>query len=279
MAALGRVRFSPWLIALLAADWLLAERFPADMLVSLGCVLLHEGGHALCAQLLGCIVERVELDPFGGVVRLSGLEGLRAGQRIAVALAGPAVNLLLALLCGCGAYLLPQWTAVWAKGLECNAALMIFNLLPAFPMDGGRVLSAMMEVRSGIVCAQRRTAALGMMLGVCMAAAGAAAYWVAGKFNLTLLLCGGYVCAQARKERKNAPLNCLTRLTGRKQVMKRRNMLPVRVIAVPSGMADAAVAARLNPGALYRIVYVDDGMHVVREKWETELMDCAEKTD
>ena len=140
MAALGKIRLSPWLIALLAAGWLLEEGFPTQLVVSLLCVVLHEGGHVLCARLCGCMVERMELTPFGGVARIAGMEQLSAAGRMGIALAGPAVNLMLALFCGSGAYLLPEGTQLFAEGLQSNAALMLFNLLPAYPMDGGRVL-------------------------------------------------------------------------------------------------------------------------------------------
>jgi len=272
MAALGKIRLSPWLIALLAAGWLLEEGFPTQLVVSLLCVVLHEGGHVLCARLCGCEVERMELTPFGGVARIAGMEQLSATGRMGIALAGPAVNLMLALFCGSGAYLLPEGTQLFAEGLQSNTALMLFNLLPAYPMDGGRVLCALLEGKSGPVRAQRVTAGLGAVLGLVLAGMGAASWNMVGKVNLTLLLCGGYLCTAAVRAWRETPYACASALAGRENALKKRKMLPVRTIAVREGMTGAQVAARLRPGALYRVVYLDDGLKVTKEAWETEIL-------
>ena len=272
MAALGKIRLSPWLIALLAASWLLEEGFPTQLLVSMLCVFLHEGGHALCAQLCGCEVEHMELTPFGGMVRVAGMEQLSAAERTGIALAGPAVNLLLAMLCGSGAYLAPGQAEVFAEGFKSNAALMLFNLLPAYPMDGGRVLCALMEGKSGMARAQRVTAGLGCAIGLALAGLGMAAWKMAGKVNLTLLLCGGYLCSAAVRAWRETPYACAAAYMGRKNALQKRKTLPVRTIAVREGMTQAQVAAQLRPGALYRVVYLDEGLRVTKEAWETEVL-------
>ena len=271
MAALSKVRLSPWLIAMLAAAWLLEDGVPVQMLVSLVCVLLHEGGHAGCAAAMGCAVDAVELTPFGGAARVRGMEQLSAVGRLSIALAGPAVNALLMLACGCGAYLLPQWVPLWAEGLRINAALLGFNLLPAFPMDGGRVVCALLEGKNGIARAQRLTAGAGILLGLLVAGLGITAYFVVGKFNLTLVLCGGYLCMEAKKARREAPLACMTHLLGREKALQKQEVLPVRTLAVRIGTPDARIAAKLRPGAFYRIAYVDEELSVTREVWETEI--------
>ena len=271
MAALSKVRLSPWLIGLLAAAWLLEDGVPVQMLVSLGCVLLHEGGHAGCAAALGCTVDRVELTPFGGVARVRGLEQLSAAGRLGVALAGPAVNALLMLVCGFGVYALPRWMPLWVEGLRINAALLGFNLLPAFPMDGGRAVCALLEGKNGMARAQRLTAGLGIALGMLVAGLGIAAYFAVGKFNLTLLLCGGYLCMEARKTLRETPMVWMTQLLERENALRRQEMLPVRMLAVRNGTPYARVAAKLRPGAIYRIAYMDDDLRVTRQVWETEL--------
>ena len=134
MASMKRLRFSPWLVVLLTAHLLLGSRAA----LAGACVRDAARDGACCGgAACGCPAESVELSPVGGVARIRGLEGLSPGRTAAVALAGPAVNLLLAVSFGCTAYCFPKIAAFCAEMLEINLGLMLFNLLPAFPMDGG----------------------------------------------------------------------------------------------------------------------------------------------
>ncbi len=270
MAALGRIRLSPWLIALAALSFLISGS--PFLWAGLACVFLHEMGHALCARACGAVVEGIEIAPFGGVARIRGLEQLPVGRSVLVALAGPAVNALLAMICGCLAYALPQRLALWARLMDINLVLLLFNLLPAYPMDGGRMLCAMLRGRAGYARAQRLTAGLGVALGVVIMALGLAAMHYLGKLNVTLLICGAYVVFAAGQEKRGAPFSYLQTMAGREAELRRRQVLPVRTIAVRQNATDAEVFAKLLPGAMYRIVYVDDDLRVTRSAWEGELL-------
>ena len=136
------------------------------------CVFLHELGHALTAQRYGIPTRDITLYPIGGIARLSRIPREPA-QEIRIALAGPAVNGALALLLFLGVSL-----AAWAAGtpgalthdslptqlLWANLALAGFNLLPAFPMDGGRILRAFLARKLGYAEATRIAAQVGQAM-------------------------------------------------------------------------------------------------------------------
>ncbi|RAP41417.1 site-2 protease family protein [Rhodovulum viride] len=136
------------------------------------CVVAHEFGHALTARQFGIATPDITLLPIGGLARLDRMPE-RPGQEIAVALAGPAVNLtiwLLLIVLGArtemtGAIAIEDPAAgFWTKLATVNLFLALFNLLPAFPMDGGRVFRALLAMRLGRVAATRFAARSGQAL-------------------------------------------------------------------------------------------------------------------
>ncbi len=133
------------------------------------CVLLHEFGHVVAARRYGVQTPDITLLPIGGVARLERIPE-EPGQELVVALAGPAVNLAIAavLYVAGGGFLPRESVAVQDPGvgllarlLSVNVFLAVFNLIPAFPMDGGRVLRAVLAHRLGYARGTQIAASVG----------------------------------------------------------------------------------------------------------------------
>jgi Zn-dependent protease/predicted transcriptional regulator len=164
------------------------------------CVALHELGHSITAQRLGYNVQTITLYPIGGVAALEG--NPRARHELWIALAGPAVNVVIvALLTTYFALATPQGLLERLQTLQfqrggftrtgdlltllalANISLALFNMVPAFPMDGGRVLRALLALRMPRERATRIAATVGQGIAVL------AGLWAltAGQFSLMLI--------------------------------------------------------------------------------------------
>lgn len=143
------------------------------MLLLFACVLAHEFGHIFMARAFGVRTPDVTLLPIGGVARLERIPEEPA-QELPIALAGPAVNVVIALLliAFAGADISSQHLAAIDRAnvpmvdrlASVNLFLALFNLIPAFPMDGGRVLRALLAIRLGFTRATEIAASIGQWL-------------------------------------------------------------------------------------------------------------------
>lgn len=155
--------------------------FGAVLVLSLfGCVVLHELGHSLVAQRFGVAVREIVLLPIGGVARLAS-EPRRPLHELLIALAGPLVNVVIAGVLYAlltfvgvdvlaevkqGTYTVPgSWHLATAL-LMGNVSLAVFNMIPALPMDGGRVLRALLSMLVGHVRGTNIAAGLAQVLAI-----------------------------------------------------------------------------------------------------------------
>jgi len=230
------------------AVWI--ESGPAAAAVSLvyvlllfTCVVAHEFGHALTARRFGIRTPDVTLLPIGGVARLEKMPE-KPGQEILVALAGPAVNvvifLVLLALLGADAFTGLDPTNLTLADLPAqiatlNLVLALFNLLPAFPMDGGRVLRALLTLFMDRAAATKAAAAAGQGLAFAMGLTGL----VIG--NPFLLLIAFFVFVAAGAERSDEAMKTLAR-----GLMARDAMITEFETLAPDDSLEAAATALIR---------------------------------
>jgi stage IV sporulation protein FB len=176
------------------------------------CVLLHEFGHALAARRYGIKTPDITLLPIGGVARLERMPD-KPSEEIVVAVAGPLVNVVIAaclwIVIGLTGSL-PDPDLVQATGISLplrlfvvNVWLVIFNAIPAFPMDGGRVLRALLAIRMDYGRATSIAASIGQGI--------AAIFFMLGLFgNPMLLLIAVFVYFGAANEAAFAQIKSVT---------------------------------------------------------------------
>lgn len=228
---LGRIAGIPigvnwtWAIIFAVFAWTLAEGvFPSSNpglgrgtyvamavvaeLLFFASLLLHELGHAVVARREGMTVDGITLWLLGGVARFRGMFP-SPGAEFRIAIAGPVVTAVLAaLFVGLAAVtrLGPEFDGVTAWLGYINLLLLGFNLLPALPLDGGRVLRAALWRKRDFVWATYVAARVGRAFGFAMIAGGIALFVASGQIgNLWLALVGWFLLGAARAEAGSRP--------------------------------------------------------------------------
>ena len=205
-------------------DWPAPFQFLAFFAVLFLCVVFHEFGHALTARRFGVETRDIILSPIGGMARLNKLPETPM-QEFLVAVAGPMVNMAIALIILPYLFLLPQTRQQLLNLFDANSnaffmdlsqlelfllglfllngTLALFNLLPAFPMDGGRILRAALTVPLGRIRATRIAAFIGQALPTALLAMGV---W---QWTLRTAFIGLFVFVTASQENRLVQLDVL----------------------------------------------------------------------
>ncbi len=243
----------------------------ALLLTMLLVLAMHEMGHVLAALALGVRVSAIEVTPFGGAARLEGWRQLPAWQAALIALAGPLANLLLAMAAIFGTHYGLFSVEEAALFVRCNLTLMLFNLLPVLPMDGGRLCCACLGAWIGEQRALRVFSGLGIVLGLCVLALGA---WGAtqGMLNLTLLLAGSYLVYAALCERNTPAYTQLHRSMSNRTHLQERGALPARHWVVRDDLPIERLANRLSANCVHDFEVVDASMRRVGRLDESALL-------
>lgn len=205
-----------------AWDWETMAWMMGFVLAIFGCVVLHEFGHALTARRYGVDTRDIILSPIGGVARLDRLPE-NPVHEFMVAVAGPIVNVVIGVVLSAQPLLASDQSRakfynffmslaypnsnIFSVGLSgwdyflfglifLNGILAVFNMVPAFPMDGGRVLRALLSIRLGRLKATRIATYVGQVLAVGLVAFGV---W---QFSIITAIIGIFVFVMAANEYK-----------------------------------------------------------------------------
>lgn len=231
---------------------LLAMRFGmresmSTVLVSLG---IHETAHLIAAKLMRVEISEIRIMPFGGSASIENPYDLSPLRLIVTAAAGPFANLLMIVLPAAFAY----GGIVSAKAAAClfrtNITMLLFNLLPVLPMDGGRIAFALLRTRIKEGIALQAELWAGRILCLLLIGAAVSGWLRYGKFNITLVLAAIFIFS-SEKDEKNALIRSKAERFSR--VYNNSNViLPVKVYQM-----DASASIR-------------DAMELIRPR-ETEL--------
>lgn len=262
-------RYFLLVMALLGLGGLLVE---AALLFAI--VFLHELGHVLMAQRAGLEVAEVELLPFGGVARIDDLLDYDPIVEVSVALAGPFVNAALIgawVMCD-HFFSLPG--EFGRQFLQANAVIGGFNLLPALPLDGGRVLRALLSRRIGYRRATAMAARTGRIAALLLGLWGGFLL-LQGWANATLVVIPVFIFFSAGREEVAAAFTFMRHLVHKRSGYKNARCRPCRHITAPEDASLKEVLWEFVPQCHHVVWVVSKDGRLASIAWEADVVDAV----
>lgn len=223
------IGLSWWLLVLLLAAAAWRGRL-VDTLLLLALLLSHEAAHLAVAAGLGCRVLGLRLLPLGGVLSLGPEVEAVPSIEAAVAAAGPLHHILLLSLAALVAPFPRSLGTHWPFFAQANLTLALFNLLPIFPLDGGRLLRAALVRPLGAAGARHFALIMGRWLAAALVACGVYLFWRG--FGPLPILCGLYLLVVGADSPTYMMFGQLRFQEGKKARLAREHALSLRCLAV-----------------------------------------------
>ncbi|MDN5331667.1 MAG: stage sporulation protein [Tepidanaerobacteraceae bacterium] len=243
-----------------------------EVVAAILALLVHETSHVLAARMLGIKVDELELLPFGGRISIKGFYQYSREGEVMVVLAGPAGNLFLAAVLISLTYqgLLPYDKAYLFIRYQLTVGL--FNLLPALPLDGGKIFMLWLSQMVSFIKAVRVAARMGKGLAFFLWAL-FLAMAVKSNYNPVLAVTGIFLFWAANEEEKQAPLMFMSYMAHKKENLVNKGLLPVQAMVAFVKVPVKHVLYRLNPQSFYLVYVVDKSCKLKKCLTETEIFD------
>lgn len=222
-------------------------------------IVLHEGAHALVATAFGKPPKDIELTPLGMLMRLEDDEALPPLGRFLTVLAGPAMTLLLCVCALTGTKYGMLNYAVGRAFFMSNLSILLLNMLPALPLDGGRILAQLLGLIIRPVTAHRMMRGLGVLVGLMCIGLNLWLTWHIGGWNLSLTAAGCFLMYSASVSTTSYAMALLHGFADRKIRLENHGSLPVAWIAVCGRMTMQQVVRRLHPRRYTIFTVIEEG--------------------
>ncbi|MBQ3551983.1 MAG: site-2 protease family protein [Clostridia bacterium] len=223
-------------------------------------ICMHELAHVFAAKSMGMAVSSIELQPFGCVMRME-LTGAMWLDRLVVALIGPIFSIMIGICCSSLCMLLNIDSELPRQFVAINLALGFINLLPAMPLDGGRVLAQILEKALGERMATKVCSVVGIVLGafICIFGIAGAIFDFA---NITPMLLGAFLVVAAINEIRTSRENVKSILRHGSSI-RRGEALRIRSIALYMNTTIGEALKLVSSGSYNMIIVLDDRARVI----------------
>lgn len=231
-------------------------------------VILHELGHAIAAKKVEVRVDEIELFPFGGVAKMEDISKFGGYTEAFIAIAGPLVSLFLYVIC----LILSSFSISTILLTKYNFALFAFNILPALPLDGGRIIRNLLLFYLSYKQSTRIMVFSGQILAMSIVALNIKEL-MNGSNSIALMITGIFIFLGTLKEKKYCSYMYLLNKNNRKQRSIKNRNIHIRTINVSKKTFINQIASSFSPVSLCKINVMDGSGRIIKVLNEADIMD------
>lgn len=251
---------------------LLIAGFLKEYAVAFFSIALHEISHIAIACYYGYKPSYLKLTPVGFSVAIND-RGCSRAVSIIIYSAGPAVNLLIFGLVNVAALVFPAFEGLWKLVSSTNIFLALFNLIPAFPLDGGRILLEILAGSIGMLAAGRMLRKMALLLSGVILLLGAYQLYIS-VFNFSLIIIGLYIIVLLKTGRMESALMNIRQIVYRRSRLLKKGIYPARdLVAVKSTLLSEALK-NMDFDRFHLVYVLDDNLRLLQVFTENEIMDA-----
>ncbi len=230
-------------------------------------VLFHELGHGIAARYLRISIMEIQLFPFGGIVIMENIAKYGGYKELIVALMGPMISMMIALL-----FLVFRNVFNFSQLIfKYNAALFLFNLIPALPLDGGRIVRNILLSHISYKRATKLMTYGGKLLAIFLILINIY-FIVKGQQTVAYITAAIFIFVGAIKEEKNCSYIYLLNRNNKKEAMIGERGFSIRVLNASKETYLKSIADQFSPGNICKIRIYDEKGVFIDELCEADIM-------
>lgn len=231
---------------------------------------VHELAHILTAKSFGYTIASIEILPFGGIIDIEQLEDSTSDLDILIILAGPMANFVTAIFL---MFLVSNKFFsfdVCKQFINRQLYLGFFNLLPALPLDGGRIFVLWLRQKVSFISAVKIAARTGRIIAFILTVVGIVGCLLK-KFFIDFVIIGVFLFLESKKEEKKAPITFIKYTTKKKETLLKQGCLPIKSIVVIDKTPVKDIMYLFMPREYYLVYVLDEKMKIKDCLTESEI--------
>lgn len=238
--------------------------------ISFGVVLIHELSHLLCAILIGVEVKSIVILPFGMTLRLSNDLIRYPKKEIIIALSGPLSNVVMLVI---SRFFYQEYSQNinFLLFVIINWAILLLNLIPVPPLDGGRIFRAVLIKTSGLMKASRLMQKISRFFIALIFILGTIIL-ILTQGNPSLCIIGAFLIFSLTEEKRSSDFLIMNALIHEKEKFKQHSLIPTSTITIGYRTPAYKVVKRLNLSTFYIIYIVDDNLKIIKTATESDFI-------
>lgn len=240
-------------------------------------VFMHELCHGIAGRICGLNVNGILLFPFGGVSEIGDLEYMGTAREIVVSAAGPLFNMASAaffyLLNKLGIYV-PNYKTL----IQINIVLAVFNMLPGLPLDGGRILRAVLNYFMGFKKATKVSIISGYIISAVILLTGILMPW-AGRMNISFLIMPFFIIYIVRQEERTMYFMIMRDMINKRNILKKNGVMKSRELCVYEDAYPSDVLKHVDLNKYHIIFVINRKMTITGMLTESQIMESLGAED